>query len=192
MEEGVFEASDAALGRLWSMGVARGKSCALPPADGEQDIRRYVTTASVARDMLEIVEIHGRWREREALQLLSHAEKSCHSRRLSTTPQAKPVIEVPKQLRYKPGEERLQYWGFSYGTYLGNTFANAVHSNCTVSYIRQYFQTGELPPPNTTCAADELPFGPSSSDEVMSVEASKARERTAIINEALQEYGGWL
>ncbi|KAH9832382.1 TAP-like protein [Teratosphaeria destructans] len=468
MEEGVFEASDAALGRLWSMGVARGKSCALPAADGEQDIRKYATTASVARDMLELVERHGRWREQQALELLSSAEKSCHSKRLSIMPQVKPITDVPYQLRYKPGEERLQYWGFSYGTYLGNTFAamfpervhrivvdgvvdaynykktlwsdnlldtekgldqffyhcarvgyptcalanetgdttsegvrqrvknitdslyhnplpvvskynpevvtysdvknliaaglytpigsfpyianllsgiergdgaefaellhgyhdfqcpersisgssfiplrnttkgvsstlgdgtmaiactdgddqsflskdgfieyakeladqspsigsmwsiirmdcihysirphyrfegpwvantshplimvgntadpvtpviharnmakgfggavaltqdsaghcsSAAHSNCTVGYIGQYFQTGELPPPGTTCAADELPFGPGSSDEVVSVKASTARERTAIINEALQQYGGWL
>lgn len=113
MEEGVFEASDAALGRLWSMSTARGQSCSLPVAEGEADMRKYVTTASVARDMLEIVEKHGEWREKEAKRLLS---RGCGKARKSS-------VAVPEPLIYKPGEERIQYWGFSYGTYLGNTFA---------------------------------------------------------------------
>ncbi|KAK0249180.1 hypothetical protein LTS09_015650 [Friedmanniomyces endolithicus] len=105
MEEGIFEASDAAIGRLWAMSIARSQSCSLPLPDGEPDIRKYVTTASVARDMLEIVERHGEWRETEARRLLG-----C-------------VTNVPSTLLYKPEEEKIQYWGFSYGTYLGNTFA---------------------------------------------------------------------
>ncbi|KAK0886986.1 hypothetical protein LTR02_017643 [Friedmanniomyces endolithicus] len=55
--------------------------------------------------MLEIVERHGEWRETEARRLLG-----C-------------VTNVPSTLLYKPEEEKIQYWGFSYGTYLGNTFA---------------------------------------------------------------------
>ncbi|KAI7155612.1 hypothetical protein KC349_g6831 [Hortaea werneckii] len=118
MEEGVFEASDASLGRLWSMSTARSKSCALPLPDGEPDIRKYVTTASVARDMLEIVERHGEWREGEAKRELNpSAGCGMYLRRAAAQ------IEVPPKLAYKPGRERLQYWGFSYGTYLGNTFA---------------------------------------------------------------------
>ena len=118
MEEGVFEASDAALGRLWSMSIARSQSCSLPIADGEPDIRKYVTTASVARDMLEIVEKHGEWREKEAKRLLQKASGCTKSSRLATK-----SIDVPEAVKYKPGEEKIQYWGFSYGTYLGNTFA---------------------------------------------------------------------
>ncbi|KAK5135462.1 hypothetical protein LTR08_005250 [Meristemomyces frigidus] len=125
MEEGVFEASDAALGRLWSMSIARGASCALEREDGGADMRRFVTTASVARDMLEVVEKHGAWREAEAKRLLNPVHvKSCSGKAL--TQKVKPVVEdnkVPSALLYKPGQERLQYWGFSYGTYLGNTFA---------------------------------------------------------------------
>ncbi|KAK0935492.1 hypothetical protein LTR29_012965 [Friedmanniomyces endolithicus] len=105
MEEGIFEASDAAIGRLWAMSIARSQSCSLPLSDGEPDIRKYVTTASVARDMLEIIERHGEWREKEARRLLG-----C-------------VTSVPSTLLYKSSEEKIQYWGFSYGTYLGNTFA---------------------------------------------------------------------
>ncbi|KAF2223530.1 proteinase [Elsinoe ampelina] len=32
-------------------------------------------------------------------------------------------------------------------------------SACTTKYIRRYFQTGQLPPANTTCEVDERPFG---------------------------------
>ncbi|KAI7357476.1 hypothetical protein KC357_g6473 [Hortaea werneckii] len=118
MEEGVFEASDASLGRLWSMSTARSKSCALPLPDGEPDIRKYVTTASVARDMLEIVERHGEWREKEAKRVLNpSAGCGMHLRRAAAQ------VATPPELAYKPGRERLLYWGFSYGTYLGNTFA---------------------------------------------------------------------
>ncbi|KAI7332182.1 hypothetical protein KC315_g4770 [Hortaea werneckii] len=118
MEEGVFEASDASLGRLWSMSTARSKSCAIPLPDGEPDIRKYVTTASVARDMLEIVERHGDWREKEAKRVLNpSAGCGMHLRRAAAQ------VATPPELAYKPGRERLLYWGFSYGTYLGNTFA---------------------------------------------------------------------
>ncbi|KAK2035509.1 hypothetical protein LX32DRAFT_688435 [Colletotrichum zoysiae] len=31
---------------------------------------------------------------------------------------------IPQRLRYEPGSELLQYWGFSYGAFLGGTFAS--------------------------------------------------------------------
>ena len=92
VEEGVFSASDAALGRLWAMSYARGKSCTLPVADGEIDIKRYVSTSSAARDMLELVERHGEWREKEAKRLLK--EQSCHK----SSPSSKST-EVPAAFR---------------------------------------------------------------------------------------------
>lgn len=122
MEEGVFESSDAALGRLWSMAIARGQSCSLPHEDGDADMRKYVTTASVATDMLEIAEKHGEWRHKEAKRLLSLENGApCGKSRL--TKFVSPEVQVPESLSYKPSGEMLQYWGFSYGTYLGNTFA---------------------------------------------------------------------
>lgn len=105
MEEGVLGSSDAALGRLWSMSIAQGGSCSLPPPAGQPDMKRYVSTASVARDMVSLIEAHGEWREKEAKRVLFHGG------------------EVSETLKYKPGEEKLQYWGFSYGTYLGMTFS---------------------------------------------------------------------
>jgi len=106
MEEGTLNSSNAALGRLWSMSHALGSTCA---DVGDESIQRYLTTASVARDMLEIVEAHGRWREREAQSLLTTADLD--SRQY-------------QHLRHTPDTEKIQYWGFSYGSYLGTTFAS--------------------------------------------------------------------
>ena len=70
MQEGLFSSSDAALGRLWSMSHAQGESCSrFGILDNAPDIKKYVSTAYVARDMLELVEKHGEWREKEAKKL---------------------------------------------------------------------------------------------------------------------------
>jgi pimeloyl-ACP methyl ester carboxylesterase len=108
-EEGSVTSSDAALGRLWSMSKASGASCALA---GDEDIKRFVTTASVATDMIRLTEAHGAWREKEAKRLLAKSLGK-HS-----------AIIVPDRVKYKPSKELIQYWGFSYGTYLGATFAS--------------------------------------------------------------------
>lgn len=118
MEEGILGASDATFGRLWSMAVARAKSCSLPLEDGK-DIKPYVTTAHAARDMLELVEQHGRWREIEVTRILSHGEHGCHSFSNKLVSQT----SILDTLKYKPHEEKILYSGGSYGTYLGLTFA---------------------------------------------------------------------
>lgn len=113
MEEGILGSSDASLGRLWSMAAAAAGSCSLPLEYGEIDIKKYVSTASVAADMVHIVERHGEWREAEAKHLMSVKHQS--ERRL---------MDIPESLKYRAGEEKINYWGFSYGTYLGATFAS--------------------------------------------------------------------
>jgi len=115
VEEGWFESSNAAEGRLWSMSAAKGMNCDFEPKDGSEDIKKYVTTISAARDMLEIVEAHGQWREAEALRLL----------RIQNNMKPKRSIVVPEDIKHKAGKEKLQYWGYSYGSYLGGTFAAA-------------------------------------------------------------------
>jgi pimeloyl-ACP methyl ester carboxylesterase len=108
--EGLVGSSDAALGRLWAMTHAFGSSCKLAEEDKDgPDIKQYMSTASVARDMLEIAENHADWVANQVAQLTAQKtgkRRSCHS----TT--------------YKSGEVKLQYWGFSYGTHLGSTFAS--------------------------------------------------------------------
>ncbi|KAI4721962.1 hypothetical protein E4T48_01897 [Aureobasidium sp. EXF-10727] len=112
-EEGTFDSSNVALGRIWAMSQAKRGSCSVPLPGDQADIRKYATTAYVARDMLQIVEEHGRWRQQEAERL---SQKQHYYR---------PAMQqqLPNILSYEPGKEKLQYWGFSYGTYLGSTFA---------------------------------------------------------------------
>jgi pimeloyl-ACP methyl ester carboxylesterase len=101
--EGILGSSDAALGRLWSMSHAWGASCkeSVDAEDGP-DIKQYMTTALVSRDMLEIVERHATW-----------VTKTLARRNPDR------ILDM-----HKPEEAKLQYWGFSYGTYLGSTFAS--------------------------------------------------------------------
>jgi pimeloyl-ACP methyl ester carboxylesterase len=108
--EGILGSSDAALGRLWSMTHAWGASCkqAVDAEDGP-DIKQYMSTALVARDMLEIVERHASW-VAERLNELKSDKSRCH--------------HEPNPALYKPEETKLQYWGFSYGTFLGSTFSS--------------------------------------------------------------------
>lgn len=107
--EGILGSSDAALGRLWSMAHAFGAACKEHSEAIEgPDIKLYMSTASVARDMLEIAEKHAEWA----------ADKSNQLTRQRTGK------SVEKQTAYKRGDVQLTYIGFSYGTYLGTTFAS--------------------------------------------------------------------
>ncbi|KAH0137548.1 hypothetical protein KCU67_g15730, partial [Aureobasidium melanogenum] len=108
-ELGSINASDVAFGRMWAMYKAKGESCAITTEKG--DIKQYATTAYVARDVLEIIEKHGEWRETEARRLSKNNYYRTHEG------------YEPQRTRYHPGQEKLLYWGISYGTYIGSTFA---------------------------------------------------------------------
>lgn len=109
-DQGIIGSSDAALGRLWSMTHAFGSSCEKAMEDRTgPDIKQYMSTAFVARDMLEITEKHSEYVAEQQAQLAarkSGKSLDCH------------------HTGYTPGESKLQYWGFSYGTFLGTTFAS--------------------------------------------------------------------
>jgi len=111
-EEGILGSSDAALGRLWSKTHAWGASCkANMEAQDGPSILPYMATAFVARDMLEIVEKHATY--------VAQRLDALKSSRKSQSPCSKPDPAV-----YIPSESKLNYWGFSYGSFLGNTFAS--------------------------------------------------------------------
>jgi len=114
LTEGNLDSSDAALGRLWSMRQAFGSGCYWGMESGS-DIKEFITTASVARDMVELIEALGRYRQREAKALLS-VDAAASSKGVD--------LSAYSKLIHVPGEEKLQYWGFSYGTHLGSTFAS--------------------------------------------------------------------
>ena len=117
-EEGTFSSSDAVFGRMWSLVKAKSGLCSLPAK--EPDVKQYVSTASVARDMLELVERHGEWREKEAKRLLDFVQP-CSSRASVAT--AREHDQTLERLKHRKDEEKINYIGYSYGTLLGNTFA---------------------------------------------------------------------
>ncbi|KAJ5012148.1 hypothetical protein K4K57_004659 [Colletotrichum sp. SAR 10_99] len=98
---------------LWARARSLEKLCNAGNASSEKALfMSTVSTAFVARDLLAMVEKSGEAREqrtREAMMTLHGADKD---------------FMVPESLQYQPDEELLQYWGFSYGTFLGGTFAS--------------------------------------------------------------------
>jgi pimeloyl-ACP methyl ester carboxylesterase len=109
--------SNESFANSWSRHASLARSCTWRLGDDGDDevmgIGRYVNTPSVVEDMRAIVEALGESREREAKQQ-SKLEN------LQLTP------EIQEATRWKRGEEKLLYMGFSYGTLLGATFA-AMH-----------------------------------------------------------------
>lgn len=100
--------SDTAFTYLWTSARTLADSCSKRAI--EAGIGEHMSTTSVARDIVEIFERHGQWREREARKLRSSFGQS--------------ESDLPDHVRYQPGQEMIQYWGFSYGTVLGATLAD--------------------------------------------------------------------
>lgn len=76
-------------------------------------IGMHMDTAPVARDIVEIFERHGEWREVEAQRLMMSMGSFKDAA----------AQETAVRTAYRPGEEMVQYWGFSYGSILGATLA---------------------------------------------------------------------
>jgi pimeloyl-ACP methyl ester carboxylesterase len=72
----------------------------------------HVNTAPVVRDLVEIIEQHGRWRELESERMMLKGQFSLQERR-----------DILSRNKWRPNQEKIQYWGFSYGTVVGATLA---------------------------------------------------------------------
>ncbi|GKT82351.1 alpha/beta hydrolase fold-1 protein [Colletotrichum tofieldiae] len=107
-----MDASNGLFGQLWARALSLGKLCDPGNSTLKALALSTVTTPFVARDMLAMVEKSGKAREKIACEALAREQKGSSA------------VVVPQTLRYKPGSEVLQYWGFSYGAFLGGTFAS--------------------------------------------------------------------
>ncbi|KAF9871106.1 hypothetical protein CkaCkLH20_11523 [Colletotrichum karsti] len=106
---GNIDVSGPTFDLLWARAKSLEKLCDTGSPDSERSLAlSTVTTPFVARDMLAMVEKAGEARERRVREALNGAARS----------------ELPDSLQYRPGKELLQYWGFSYGAFLGGTFAS--------------------------------------------------------------------
>lgn len=107
---GVGNDSSSALQDMYVHAKALGKLCA--DKNTEDSIFKYVGTPHVARDMLSIVDAWDEW------------TRSLKSKAMPCMRQ--PATASPKEADADPAlstRGKLVYWGVSYGTFLGSTFA---------------------------------------------------------------------
>lgn len=110
LAEGALDTGDEALKKAWARSQSLGQLCAHhEDGDDEFDIRRFTSTASTARDMLALVEKLDEYNKKE----LASARPGGQSQEV--------LAEVGSANSALP---QLQYYGVSYGTALGNTFAS--------------------------------------------------------------------
>lgn len=109
-KEGTGPWSEQTLPAAWARSAAFGQMCD-PGNDTSEDalIKYYMSTASVAADMVGFIEASGALRGAKLRELMASVDLDA---------------ERIKELEYRPGEEKIQYWGFSYGTMLGGYFAS--------------------------------------------------------------------
>ena len=120
----LLKGSNDSFAESWSRQRAISEGCSTVAQDGEDrnDLVRFVNTTPVVADMVEIIERLGQWRETTAKSWLQSPDGK-------TATSGKPsedeyhVDSVLRRTEWFPGQEKIQYWGFSYGTVLGTTFA---------------------------------------------------------------------
>ncbi|KIX93627.1 uncharacterized protein Z520_10533 [Fonsecaea multimorphosa CBS 102226] len=108
---GSLESNPNALGVKWGIDKSLGLLCAQTSKGRFPDgstIRQFVSTALVAHDMVEIVD-----------QVDAHLRKELKTKSNRIRHQQTLVSADSNE-----GPPLLNYWGLSYGTYLGNTFAS--------------------------------------------------------------------
>ncbi|KAG9228384.1 TAP-like protein-domain-containing protein [Amylocarpus encephaloides] len=113
---GLVNSSDVALQKIDLRARAIGKLCLAKDAlKGEDSIFRHLSTPTVARDMLSIVDAWDEWTD----SLRYDATKVPHAI-------MKDIIDDEEHERVKrlDTKGKLVFWGFSYGTLLGATFAS--------------------------------------------------------------------
>ncbi|KAJ5724240.1 hypothetical protein N7488_002275 [Penicillium malachiteum] len=76
-------------------------------------VGQFMNTTPNVADMVEIIERLGKWREQETESILARQPMISESEKQ----------RVRGANRWQKGEELLQFWGFSYGTVVGATFA---------------------------------------------------------------------
>lgn len=102
---GSLDSSDSGLRRALALDLGYGALC--ESADSDEEILGYVSTASVARDILEISDQIEQLRQADDDQRLFRDD-----------------LQSPLRQDTKTQPSRVLYWGFSYGTVLGNTMAS--------------------------------------------------------------------
>lgn len=103
---------------LWARTQALGTGC----SENGSEILQHMNTAPVVADMVQIIERHGEWRSKQAKIWVDSPSwtQSTADLEFGHPYSRESILE---RTAYEKGKEKLQYWGFSYGTVLGSTFA---------------------------------------------------------------------
>jgi pimeloyl-ACP methyl ester carboxylesterase len=113
-----YPITNESFGTSWARSTALARSCSSRLGSKDDDVMeigRFMNTPTVAEDMVAIIEALGEWREEEAKKAINKGH--CNM---------KDISEILDRTKWSKGKEKLQYWGFSYGTILGMTFS-AMH-----------------------------------------------------------------
>ncbi|KAL6249092.1 hypothetical protein RBB50_004155 [Rhinocladiella similis] len=115
LAEGLLGSSEGSLRTGWRRARAFSVSCSSRlESENGTNFLEHVNTTPAAADIVEIIERHGQWREREG-QKAQAANDLEHGR--------DPNQEIAQRTRWHKGREPLLFWAYSYGTVLGSTFA---------------------------------------------------------------------
>lgn len=129
--EGILGSSGGALADMWARSTALSEGCShrIAESDNPGDkLAFHMNTSPVVADIVAVIEQYGNWREEKAVDILSaqnfHVPAN-HYEPVINHPREKSqaVMEILERTAWKKGEEKIMYWGLSYGTILGATFA---------------------------------------------------------------------
>ena len=133
--EGSLGSSEQAFRDKWAKWKAFGRTCT-DIAKNEQagKIAYHMNTTPVVRDLIEIIETYGQWREREAKKIIlgDQGQRWLPTRKQSHLSSAE--RRVLDRTAWRKGHEKILFWGLSYGTLIGQTFA-AMHPNRIERFI---------------------------------------------------------
>lgn len=114
---GLLGSSEDSFLRNWYRSKALAEGCSTSTGsthDETEAIGEHVNTSPVAQDMLEIIERHAEWVEKQG-KVVQTAQGLTSSYDETQT--------IAERTKWTRGGTRLKYWGNSYGTILGQTFA---------------------------------------------------------------------
>jgi pimeloyl-ACP methyl ester carboxylesterase len=116
---GLLGSSNTSFEQIWSRSIALSQSCATHPSafthSNGKHIGKYINTSPVIRDMVQIIEKHGEWRERDVRNQLSS---------FGLTEKSEVYQSALRRGAWRKDNEKLLYWGLSYGTFVGQAFAS--------------------------------------------------------------------